>query len=199
MNANNGRRATRVVLCATVLTLVGCVGMADYLGPPPGASEYGSGQAPVDPDTFAVDSHKFPHFRVAAPFSPPRWISIYNPNVESGSPMVEIQPSDIWRVTHVVRNVQIIQSDSYTLRQCEFLAAAAPHGTAGGFKSLLGGECSTDYLYGIYIDPAGHLAGGWVLLRNPKQAFLKADRRTYFVPLADRNKGWEGIEFVVAK
>ena len=113
--------------------------------------------------------------------------------------MVEIQPSDIWRVTHAVRNVLIIQSDSYTLRQCEILAAAAPHGTGGGFKSLLGGECSVDYLYGIYIDTAGHLAGGWVLLRNPKQAFLKADRRTYFVPLAEHNKGWEGIEFVVAE
>jgi len=176
----------------TVLTaalLVGCVGMADYLGPPPGAND----ARPIDPETVRVDAANYPKYHVATQSSPPPWTSEYDPDVHSRLPMVDILPTDEWIVRHKVGELFLIVSDSYTQRQC---ASLLPEGPGSGcFKSPFSGHLSSDYLYGVFIAPDGRVSGGWKLLHNPKKVALASDRRTYLVPSPWGNKGWEGIHF----
>jgi len=181
-----------VILCTTTL-LAGCVGMADYLGPPPGAGD----AKPIDPETVRVDASKYPKFHVAAQSSPPAWTSEHSPDVGSRFPMVEILPADEWIVRHKVGELFLIVSDSYNQRQC---ASLLTHGPGSGcFKSPFGGGLRSDYLYSIFIAPNGRVSGGWKLLHNPKKVVLASDRRTYLVPSPWSNKGWEGVTFLLLK
>ena len=167
-----------IAILIAALFLSGCLGMADYLGPPPGAD--GSNARPVDPEAVKVDPSKFSRYRVRSPVSPPKWVSQYNPELNSGYPMVDILPSDEWLVRHEAGNLLLVISESYNRRQCQAQAT---------YKFL------TCYLYTIYLTKEGVVSGGWKLLRDPKSVVQSSERRTFMVPSPWGNSGWEGVTF----
>jgi len=188
----------RRLLLAISIILSGCYGMADYRSAPRGALEYGSGSTPVDPDELRVASNSYPKYRVSEPVTPPRWRYDFDASKESDTPMLDILPSDEWLVTHRFQNLYLIQSESYTDRQCHFLAKMGP-GNYGGHVGLFSSKCQSNSLYAIFIRADGQVSGGWKLLKNPKIVILRSDRRTHFVPSPERNKGWESIKFQILK
>jgi len=151
-----------------------------------------SAQALMHPDEIRVDPAKFPKFKVTAVATPPRWTFVKDPTKKSRFPMVDILPSDEWRVTHQIGEILLIGSETYNQRQCEALAAIAPNGAAGGFKSPVTGKCTPDYLYLIYVSPEGQISGGWKLIRN---IGFRTDQMTTFSPTTQGNEGWESITF----
>jgi len=126
-----------------------------------------------DPDKYRVDSAIYPAFRIKARFEPPRWKAGAG---ESKYPMVSIEPTDTWRVTHQVGDVFLIYSDTYNDRQCRMLAAIEPNGMAGGFIGRWGSTCHSDHLYHIPITLDGTVRNGWKLLYNPKRFGFARDR-----------------------
>jgi hypothetical protein len=168
----------RIAILIAALFLNGCLGMADYLGPPPGAD--GSSVSPVDPEAVRVDSSKFARYRVKSLVSPPRWVSEYNPEFNSGYPMADILPSDEWLVRHEAGNLLLVISESYNRRQCQAQATY---------------KFSTCYLYTIFLTKEGVVSGGWKLLRDPKYVVLSSERHTFMTPSPWGNRGWEGVTF----
>lgn len=148
--------------------------MADYLGPPPGAT--GASAVPVDPEAVRVGSKQYPKFHLASKISPPNWVSPYNPKVQF--PMVDILPSDTWTVRHFIGGLFIITSETYDTRE-----------------KVAAGKFGGDYINGIFITPEGHVSGGWICFKNPKKVILASDRKTYLVPSPSQDNGWEKIVF----
>jgi len=161
--------------------LCGCMGTADYRGAPSLAPAESA--KPVDPESFRVDSKNFPRYRLTHAFEPPRWTSEYDQSFTSRHPMVEILPSDEWIVRHQIGDLLLISCAAYDQRQWKLLKAAEP------------GAGAKDYLYTIFIDREGRVAGGWMLLHNPERVIFSADRKTFLTPIPWGNKGWEGVQF----
>jgi hypothetical protein len=65
----------------------------------------------------------------------------------------EIRPDDSWRVTHRIGGRWVVFSESYQLRQRQFLA------TANRFAS--------PHVYHLLIDERGSSIAGWLLLKSP--------------------------------
>src|SRR5690242_1096907 len=104
-----------LLLVVTAALMSGCVGMADYLGPPPSAPN----ARPIDPEAVRVDPTKYPTFRVATQASPPAWRSEYNPSLRIK--MVDILPTDEWAVRYRIGTLLIVVSETYDQRQCASL------------------------------------------------------------------------------
>lgn len=159
-----------IAVLAALFAITGC--MPVIL--PPGMVRAAPPSNIEDPDKYLVDSANYPTFRVKKRFDPPkRKVGA----VESEFAMVTIEPSDVWKVTHLVGETYLIYSDAYNDRQCRYLASIAPSGYAGGFVSRWGGStCQASHLYQIAITPDGTVKGGWKLLYNPKRFLLRRDR-----------------------
>ena len=103
-----------------------------------------------NPDSYKVSPASHPEYRAKFRFSPP------SPRIgswRSRDAMVEIRPDDTWRVTHRIGGRWVVFSESYQLRQRQFLA------TANRFAS--------PHVYHLLIDDAGRVSQGWLLLKSP--------------------------------
>ena len=100
--------------------------------------------------------------------------------------MVDILPTDEWVVRHTVGDLLVISSDAYDARQREALRRIGP-------------GADSNYIHGIFITADGRVAGGWMLLKNPRSVILASERRTYLAPSPWGNKGWENVKFERAK
>ncbi len=126
--------------------------------------DLGAASTPRSDDAIYLPVHRvrlgwrYPTFRAAALIQPPR---------VGNRPMVPIEPTDQWRVTHVVPDGYFIESKSYTKRLC----AAYPRGhqwDEWGDEQL----CASDeYLLhairwklAISIRKDGSILEGWQLL-----------------------------------
>lgn len=90
MNCSNWH----LIVFLSFLVLQGCFPVI----PPPGAKLAALLSDIENPDTYRVDPATYPTFKVKHRFDPPQW---KNPGGE-GFPMVSIEPTDTWRVTHKV-------------------------------------------------------------------------------------------------
>lgn len=158
-------------LLLIVLILQGCT--VPFHIAPPGVKIAAPPTNVEDPDKYRVDSASYPTFRVKERFEPPRWKAGAG---ESKYPMVPIDPTDIWTVTHRVGEVLLIYSDAYNDRQCRLLAQLEPHGIAGGQLGFGGKTCHAGRLYHISITADGKVQGGWKLMYNPKRFGFARDR-----------------------
>lgn len=153
------------------LVLQGCFPVI----PPPGATLAALPANIENPDAYRVDSAIYPTFKVKQRFDPPRWRS---PGVESKYPMISIEPTDIWKVTHKVGDVLLIYSDTYNDRQCRLLVKYGRG--AGGSIPVWGSKCHSHYLYHIPVSHDGTVRnggdGGWKLLYNPEKFIFSRDR-----------------------
>src|SRR5205814_2907077 len=124
------------------------------------------GTIPTDPEDLRVNPDQYPVFRLSKPFSPPQ---------PYPSPMLEILPSDEWRVTHTWADLFLITSASYEQRRCAWLEDR-PDRCA---KAFLGKRHIPQYFHAIFVDRDGRVAGGWQLLANPERIVLASERRRY--------------------
>ena len=172
--------------------LFGCSQMVDYTNPPEGAIKYGSGARAVKPIIYAVESRKFPKFKVRKQFTPPRNLTV---GFDSHFEMMDLYESDIWNVTHNVNGHYIIQSEEYRDRQCRYLETKGRHGSAGGFIPLFSNKCLSER-FGIYITLDGYIDGGWQRLPSKQHP----SNREYLNPDPKKNEGWPtGIIFINVK
>lgn len=148
--------------------------LSDCIILPPGVKEAAAPANLEDPDKHRVDSADYPTFRVRRKFKPPLW---KEGPVESQFPMVPIEQSDTWKVTHKINDdLFLIYSESYNERQCRYLADALPRGMAGGHVGIFSNNCDADYLYQIPITLDGTVKGNWKLFYNPKRFIFSRDR-----------------------
>lgn len=155
---------------------------AAYEKPPSNAVRYGSGSTPIDPDTLTVHSSKYPLFHILQQLSPPeiRYLLFgYPVTVE----MVQIYPSDTWRVTHVFAGRYLIESDDYNDRECRLMAKNHQDGYVNPW-----GKCLRQHDYAIYITPKGEISGGWQLLPGPQ--LWGSSRYTYLSYAPEKDAGW---------
>ena len=159
--------------------------MAHYTAPPVQAESLGTGVSPVKPDVFRVESDEYPRFAVSQRIKPPTYD---RRNTEA----IEIEESDVWKVSHKVGARYIIQSKSYNERQCYFVDQKYKK-LRGGSVNIFG-KCLSDYEYGIYISGQGEIDGGWELL--PSDKILWSNRYMYMSWRPEKNYGWpEGRVF----
>jgi hypothetical protein len=186
----------QVVLSAIVVGLSGCMGFADYLGPPPEAS--GSGAKAIDPEDLRVDPGAYPTFRVAKATVPPQPSPEIDRNAIRRIPMVQLLPSDEWRVTHKWGDLFLITSESYIQRQCES-EKNLPRWNTNCFKGPFSSSYTPRYLHAIYVNKDGRVSGGWKSLANPRMIGLSSDRKDYYNPSETGNIGWEGVKFEIVR
>lgn len=165
--------------------LLGCMSAADYMTPPAGAVTEGSGPYSVNPDGFKVDPNKYPKFTASADVDPPDardcWIGGCSPRK-----MAPILTTDIWSVTHIVRNKYLIESDSYNERQCLYMNKLKENPAGGGVNIF--GHCLRALEFGIYVTPTGAVDGGWQILPGSQKIF--SARETFLAPDVRNTKMW---------
>jgi hypothetical protein len=167
------------------MKLSGCMGPADYLGPPSTIADRAA--RAIDPEDLRVNADMYPRFRVARAATPPPHMSRYDPSGPS-RPMLPILPSDEWRVTYKLRELLIITSQSYDQRLCASKKASCA-------RRILSSEYVPQWFSGIYVSSDGRISGGWVFLANPKRILLASDRKDYFSPETSGNSGWNEVIF----
>lgn len=140
---------------------------------PPGVKVAAPPANVEDPDKYLANSASYPTFRTKGKFTPPRWKAGAG---ESKYPMVSLESTDIWRVTHQLGDVFLIYSDTYNDRQCRLLAHIEPNGMAGGHIGLFSKNCDASRLYHIPITLDGTVKSNWMLLYNPKRVGFSRDR-----------------------
>lgn len=141
-----------------------------------------------DPDKYLVDSQSYPHYYAKEDFEPPKWRS----GPITGSSMATIEPTDVWVVTHRVKEYLLIYSGDYQDRQCRRLNQLAH---VGYIRS--DGCHGSDYLYHIVIRPSG-VAVGWMLLHNPERVLFKRDRYIDMnIDQVRNNGGWDEHPFTL--
>jgi len=176
------------ILAFMMLSQLNCMGSAHYFELPTGVVEGGNGSEPINPDKFRVDTSRYPAFRIENDINPPDSDECsYGKCVKL--PHVPILRGDKWQVTHVFKDRYIIESESYSKRQCNYLAKKK----VWGFGGMLG-YCTGVYDFGIYITADGIVSGGWALLPGSRKLF--SERQTYLNPDSRYNDGWpSGVVF----
>ena len=162
-----------LVLVALATSLSGCY----ELYAPPGVKVIQESRKDyVDPDAYQVKSNEFPTYKVKQIITdPPRQSSN---NKSSGWLMVEILPSDTWKVTHVYKKYRLLFSEDYQKRQVDLL------------EKLDAKQRNDIYLFHLPIDADGRVQGGWVPLKNLKVVVFKGDRRQILNPEYWKNPEW---------
>ena len=152
-----------MVSCGTVYELYAPPGATVH---PPQIGNY------ENPDKYRVPESERKTYVATKTFSPPRpregsWTS--------KSAMADIEPGDVWSVTHRVQSRLVVFSVQYQARQ----------------KQLLAGK--GNYLYSLLIDTDGRVNKGWLLLRDPKLVVLASERMTIMDPSIRDTDGWPSV------
>jgi len=164
-----------------VLFIYGCSAATDYYQVIPPGSD---GMA-VKPDKFKVDSSRHPIFHVSNSLTPPDGETYWISGAEY-VPMTSILPSDTWKVTHIYRDLFIVQSEEYNDRQCRYLDEINRNPAGGGVNIF--GSCLQAFEYGIYLNEQGEIAGGWELLPGEQKIF--SARKMFLAPNDEKTEAW---------
>ena len=142
--------------------LFGCVSGVEYQG----TRLEAEGRTLIrDPDVYKVVAESYPRYQVTQRFSPPSGLTY---------PMADIEPSDVWSVTHALSGHYLIYSETYSGRLCKLHAQVGSAGDASLNK--LSGNCTPRWFYQIWVSPEGSVSGKWQQLSNPEVTRLKSDR-----------------------
>lgn len=176
------------ILCVSLL-LAGCVGSAAYYPPPDNALLIQGKPALINPDHYKVNPLDYPVFLAKNDYLPPAPKKHFAGEVY---PLIvdEIMAADVWRVTHVINELWIIQSEQFNERECRLLDK---RGYSDGFVNIFN-RCLRRIDFGIYVDPNGNVNGGWALLPGPQITFIERETYLYYSQIG--SKQWAKFQLV---